>query len=368
MSGSRSTEDLRYNATLLDILLLVPHAFGIAYAVLHRLVTRPFSSRPKASTLLKDLFFTAVRQHSGNVSVAQEALITISTQGGYRQYMKSQGVPPRIDVLDSGLEVLWYGPKTSKKTLLFFHGGGYAMACSLGHFRWFDKLQKDLSAKHDVSIATPAYELTLDKPAPKGRFPAQLKQGSEALAWLINVQGRRPSDIIVAGDSAGGHLTITLLSHLLHPHPAATKIDLKEPLAGAVLVSPWTNLFPADTPQARYNETSDMIVIGAGRRWSALFLGGQERNSFNNPAEADPKWFVGLESKVKDILIWGGGVEAIINTIIKFNDILQAAHPRVEFVIQDGASHDDFVLEAMLGYKHKHEGTKVIETWIDQRL
>ena len=44
-------------------------------------------------------------------------------------------------------------------------------------------------------------------------------------------------------------------------------------MAGAVLISPWTNLFPADTPQARYNETSDMIVIGAGRRWSALFLG-----------------------------------------------------------------------------------------------
>lgn len=195
MSDIKDTIDLRYNATVLDILLLIPHAFSIAYAVLYRLATRPFSSRPRASTLLKDLFFTAVRQHSGSVNVAQEALITISTEGGYKQYMKSQKLQPRIDVLQSGLRVLWYGPKDAQKTLLFFHGGGYAMACSLGHFRWFEALQKDLSKRHNVNIAVPAYELTLDKPAPKGRFPSQLKQASEALAWLINVEGRRPSDV-----------------------------------------------------------------------------------------------------------------------------------------------------------------------------
>lgn len=83
---------------------------------------------------------------------------------------------------------------------------------------------------------------------------------------------------------------------------------------------------------------------------------------------ADPKWFEGLETKVKDVLIWGGGSEAIIKSIHRFNDKLKAVHPRTELVVQPGASHDDFILEAMFGYKHKHEGTKVVESWIHQRL
>lgn len=69
------------------------------------------------------------------------------------------------------------------------------------------------------------------------------------------------------------------MSHLLHPHPKATKIDLAEPLAGVILISPWTNLFPIQTEESIFNETSDVITIDAGRRWSALFLGKSLINS-----------------------------------------------------------------------------------------
>jgi acetyl esterase/lipase len=67
-------------------------------------------------------------------------------------------------------------------------------------------------------------------------------------------------------------------------------------------------------------------------------------------------------------LVWGGGGEAIITTIVNFADKLKKAHPQVELVVQPGAAHDDPIIEKMLGYREKHEGTKVIEAWIGARI
>jgi hypothetical protein len=74
-----------------------------------------------------------------------------------------------------------------------------------------------------------------------------------------------------------GHMTISLLSHLLHPHPAATKIVLSEPLASAVLISPWNKLFPSPSSMDTYKQTSDMIIPNAGQRWSSMYLGEHTR-------------------------------------------------------------------------------------------
>lgn len=70
-----------------------------------------------------------------------------------------------------------------------------------------------------------------------------------------------------------GHMTVSLLSHLLHPHPAATKIVLTEPLASVILISPWNKLFPSPSSMDTYKQTSDMIVPSAGQRWSSMYLG-----------------------------------------------------------------------------------------------
>jgi hypothetical protein len=56
-------------------------------------------------------------------------------------------------------------------------------------------------------------------------------------------------------------MTMTLLSHVLHPHPdVSPKITLQEPLAGALLISPWAK-FPTDDPSIQRNATSDMVLM-----------------------------------------------------------------------------------------------------------
>lgn len=68
-------------------------------------------------------------------------------------------------------------------------------------------------------------------------------------------------------------MALALLSHLLHPH-ADVKNDVKlaEPLAGAILVSPWTK-FPTDDDSVKRNAYSDFVTPEAAQRWSALFMG-----------------------------------------------------------------------------------------------
>jgi acetyl esterase/lipase len=78
--------------------------------------------------------------------------------------------------------------------------------------------------------------------------------------------------IILAGDSAGGHMALSLISHLLHPHSDVSKVELSEPLAGVILVSPWVK-FATDDDSVKRNMTSDYVTAAAATRWSNAYLG-----------------------------------------------------------------------------------------------
>jgi len=125
---------------------------------------------------------------------------------------------------------------------------------------------------------------------------------------------------------------MSLLSHILHPHPQVpTKIVLDEPFAGAILISPWLNFRTADETITS-NATSDLVAVPVGNRWSAAFLGNSPKDNYNQPSMADPSWFSGLESAVRDILIWGGGGEVLIAGIREIVATLKGAHKRIDYI------------------------------------
>lgn len=68
------------------------------------------------------------------------------------------------------------------------------------------------------------------------------------------------------------------------------------------------------------------------------------------------------------MLIWGGGAERLLDGINEFGKKMKASNPSTEVVIQPGAAHDDFIADAILNAGTKAEGTKVIESWMVQRL
>lgn len=117
---------------------------------------------------------------------------------GYLTYARRNSFEPSITELKSGLKLCWIGPKNASKVLLYFHGGGYVSGASPGHVSWAADLQKTCSEHTSFSVVFVAY--TLATPT-GGRYPIQLQEAAEALYWLTETNGKKPSDIIVGGVS-----------------------------------------------------------------------------------------------------------------------------------------------------------------------
>lgn len=106
-------------------------------------------------------------------------------------------------------------PDASKeKVLLYLHGGGFVFGQTPLHLQ----MGAYLANKMKIRVLMVDYRL-----APAHPFPAALNDCATAYQWLLK-QGISAQDIVVAGDSAGGNLTITSLMKLRDdgaPLPAA---------------------------------------------------------------------------------------------------------------------------------------------------
>ncbi|POS88391.1 hypothetical protein EPUL_000117 [Erysiphe pulchra] len=109
------------------------------------------------------------------------------------------------------------------RVLFYVHGGAYYF-CSVGiHRIQMQKYARMLKAR----VFAPSYRL-----APQYPFPCGLQDCLAAYLYLITIQD--PTTIILAGDSAGGGMILSILVMLR---------DQNLPLpAGAILISPWVDL------------------------------------------------------------------------------------------------------------------------------
>ncbi|EAA33741.2 hypothetical protein NCU07597 [Neurospora crassa OR74A] len=127
-----------------------------------------------------------------------------------------------------------------KTTLLYFHGGGFVNPLrAAGHMPFILSLHQASQAHQTIILE---YAL-----APEHPYPAQLIQAVAALSYLLTDQSLCPSDIILAGDSAGGQLVGALLAHLAKPSPYAPQVegwkkDEKDQFKAAVFISPWASM------------------------------------------------------------------------------------------------------------------------------
>ena len=126
----------------------------------------------------------------------------------------------------AGVGVDWLRPKNARKdkVLLYLHGGAYV----IGSPRTHRQLVSHTARAAGVVAVLPDYRL-----APEHPFPAGLDDCVAVYRGLLEA-GFKPEDIIIAGDSAGGGLsvaTLLLLRHAGVPMPAA-----------AVLLSPFLDV------------------------------------------------------------------------------------------------------------------------------
>ncbi|KAM0720339.1 hypothetical protein Q7P37_004475 [Cladosporium fusiforme] len=352
-------------ASLIEKLTLLPHlAVGLSLGFL-RLATRPFSTDSKPPTVYKDFIFTVARYLLSNVTIAHEKWLNPATEQAYLSFASQKGFQPDTAVLPSGLKVHWIGNKGAEKVFLYFHGGGYVNPLSPAHLDWLYELQADLSKTKSTAIAAVGYTCS-----PEGQYPLQLKQAAESLIWLLQKEGKKAEDIFVGGDSAGGHCSLALLSHIMHPHPdlpEELRVQLPGPLAGAILTSPWVK-FPTDDDSVKRNEGSDFVCKPAADRWASAFMGSASYDSYNQPLLAPEDWFSGLDKVVKGIIVWGGGQEVLIDSIDAIAQKLKASFSQTEYIRTPAGAHVGWLPHKLIGIKGKEESTEAIESWMAARL
>jgi acetyl esterase/lipase len=171
------------------------------------------------------------------VTSALDARISVQEQRTRLDEMARRGIrlPKGVTVRTvqaGGIHAEWIEPAAAspQRVILYLHGGGYCI-CSLDTHR-------GLAAR--LALAGGSRLLLLDyRLAPEHPFPAALEDALTAYRWLL-AEGVSPARMAIAGDSAGGGLTL------------ATAVSLRkggDPLPAALaLISPWSDLtFSGDT-------------------------------------------------------------------------------------------------------------------------
>lgn len=103
---------------------------------------------------------------------------------------------------DRNLNVKCYIPENSnhEAALVYYHGGGYVV----GSIEQSNNVSQILASKLEIPVISVGYRL-----APEHPFPAQINDGYDSLCWLEAHKqelGLNYKNLVVSGDSAGGHL------------------------------------------------------------------------------------------------------------------------------------------------------------------
>ena len=148
-----------------------------------------------------------------------------------------------------GVKGRWHIPlhPSSNAVLLYLHGGGYTF-----HGGVSDRFAAMLAHHTGARVFAPEYRLTPEHP-----HPAQAEDAMAA--WDHLVEQISCENIVVIGDSAGGHMALMLLQ--------ALKAQGKEQPALCIGLCPWTDV--GDRGESlRENDRFDLV-----QGWMALQFG-----------------------------------------------------------------------------------------------
>ncbi|KAL2038135.1 hypothetical protein N7G274_009082 [Stereocaulon virgatum] len=284
-----------------------------------------------------------IRSFMKHTTTRQQQVLNPSLDEAYPAYAKKEGFKPQNITLTDGTKAYWIGNPSADKVLLWFNGGGYALPPNPAHFTFASSLVS--AASPSLAVLMISYTLT-----PHKTYPHQLRQGVECVRFMISNLHLRPENISIGGDSAGANLAIGVLSHLMHPHKDITPLELSGEgrLGAAILLAAWCT-FRTDYPSRTYNENKDIVSATLGDRWSESFLGGKDRDAYNEPLSAPEDWWNGLEGVVREILICGGADEILVDPIRELGEKFKAVHKNTTVFIADGEWHDMPTVDALGG-------------------
>jgi monoterpene epsilon-lactone hydrolase len=185
--------------------------------------------------------------------------------------------------------------------VLYLHGGGYSIGSPRSH--------RHLAAAIARAAGTAA--LLIDyRLAPEHPFPAALDDALAAYEWLL-ARGIAPERIVVAGDSAGGGLTVATLLALRDrglPRPG-----------GGVCISPWVDLACSGASYATRKNVDPIVTLeGVTAMAQAYAAAGDPKAPLLSPLYANLK-------SLPPLLVQVGSDEVLLDDALGLGERARAA-------------------------------------------
>ena len=218
--------------------------------------------------------------------------------------------------VQNGEDSLRYIPNP-KGIILQLHGGGYYLDMN-NSYRDMAVQYRDVSGGMEV--------LTIDyRVAPTYPYPAALEDALEAYRWILE-QGYEGSNIVVAGDSAGGGLGLALCLYLR---------DNSMPMPKSIItMSAWTDL---TCTGESYEKNFDMDPVFGGTKDSVVFQNEYYCN--DNPENPYISPVFGEYDGFPPMLMQVGECEMLLSDTITVSEKAKAAGVDVAMHIYPGMFH-----------------------------
>ena len=220
---------------------------------------------------------------------------------------------------------------------------------------------------------------------PEYPFPTQLRQAIAAVQHLLD-KGMSPSNIIIAGDSAGGNLALQLASLILHPNPSLplpprldprsadstgmpSSSESQQPFGGLLLISPAVGFNP-DAPSYVRNSTRDLMPASAYQLFSKTLRPGiaPALRYYFEPCTVPQDWWKGLRSVFPRVLVTAGEYEIPVDQIqMTAAAIAEEVRDTSVFVLPGGV-HEDFMNAFASGEGGSGDDYKLVVSWLSTTL
>ena len=233
----------------------------------------------------------------------------------------------RCDPVDAGgvpAEWITTPGVVAERVIYYLHGGGYVLGSINTHREMVSRLSRAASAR----VLILDYRL-----APENPFPAAVDDSTAAYRWLLSV-GVDPARLVIAGDSAGGGLTVATLVSLR---------DAGESLPRAeICLSPWVDLECVGECMVTKAERDPVLTRDISLMLAKAYLGDTDpRTPLASPLYAD---LTGLPP----LLIQVGTAEVLFDDATRLADRARAAGVDVILEPWDDMIHVWHVFAAIL--------------------
>ncbi|TFK39635.1 Alpha/Beta hydrolase protein [Crucibulum laeve] len=330
------------------------------------LLISPFSPYDKRKTWKRVMTDASIRYTTSSLSINQIQYAMGTTLGVCQKWARSNSIKLDVDEIGDEARLIWFGERKTEKVILYIHGGTYIFPIQGYALSFWTYIRSELRRERNQDIGFVALNYSL---FPTATFPTPLVQATAAIKHLIS-QNIDPSNIILAGDSAGAGLILQIISHILHPHPSVPPLILPSntKFRGAYLLSPWVSL-TGDTGSHAENSASDIVPK---ETWA--YLGSHVLSSITDAdrpyieaVKAPVEWFDGIGGVVGRVLISVGEKECLRDDAVDLANGLRkvpGVGQNVVVVVQQGGVHNDPCLDFLAGEKKLGSLTPVVVGWL----